>query len=44
MREKSTDNQLDIFTGKKHTYRSIPTNDHETTEQEIIEYCCIYFQ
>ncbi len=38
MREKSTDNQLDIFTGKKYTYRSILTNDHESTEQEIIEY------
>ncbi len=38
MREKSTDNQLDIFTGDRYIYRSILTNDHEGTEKEIIEY------
>jgi len=38
MREKNTDNQLDIFTGNKYIYRSILTNDHEGTEKEIIEY------
>ena len=38
MREKSADSQLDIFTGDRYIYRSILTNDHESTEKEIIEY------
>ena len=38
MREKNTDNQLDVFTGDTYVYRSILTNDHESTEKEIIEY------
>ncbi|MEA1874421.1 MAG: IS1380 family transposase [Bacteroidota bacterium] len=38
MREKSSDNQLDIFTGGKYIYRSILTNDHELTEKGVIEY------
>lgn len=38
MREKSTDNQLNVFTGDTYIYRSILTNDHERTEKEIIEY------
>jgi hypothetical protein len=38
MREKSSDSQLDIFTQDTYTYRSILTNDHESTEKEIIEY------
>ncbi len=38
MREKSSDNQLDIFTQDTYIYRSILTNDYESTEKEIIEY------
>ena len=37
-REKSNDNQFDVFTGDTFTYRSILTNDWESTEQEVIEY------
>jgi hypothetical protein len=39
MREKTTDNQLDIFTGDSYTYRTILTNDHQSTDKEVIEYC-----
>ena len=38
MREKSSDNQLDIFTQDTYIYRSILTNDLQSTEKEIIEY------
>jgi len=38
MREKSTDPQLDLFTGDNFIYRCILTNDHESSEKEIIEY------
>ena len=38
MREKGTDNQLDLFTGDNFIYRCILTNDHEQSEKEIIEY------
>ena len=38
MREKSSDSQLNIFTQGTYTYRSILTNDHLSTEKEIIEY------
>ena len=38
MREKSDDPQLDLFTGDNFIYRSILTNDHESSEKEIIEY------
>jgi len=38
MREKTNDTQLDIFEGEKFKYRSILTNDHVSTEKEIIEY------
>jgi len=38
MREKSSENQLDIFTGDTYIYRSILTNDHKSTEKEVIEY------
>jgi hypothetical protein len=38
MREKSTDRQLDLFTGDNMIYRCILTNDHESTEQQVIEY------
>ena len=38
MREKSNDNQFDVFTRDTFTYRSILTNDWESTEQEVIEY------
>jgi hypothetical protein len=38
MREASTDNQLDLFTGDNFTYRSILTNDWESAEKEVIEY------
>lgn len=39
MRTKEKDhNQLDCFTGDSLVYRSILTNDHESSEKEIIEY------
>jgi len=38
MREKSSSNQLDIFTGDLFKYRSILTNDWESSEKEVIEY------
>ena len=38
MREKSSDNQLDIFTQDNYKYRSILTNDNESIEKDIIEY------
>lgn len=38
MREKSKDNQVDMFTGDAFMYRSILTNDWESTEKEVIEY------
>ena len=38
MREKGTDNQIDLFTGDTFIYRCILTNDHEQSEKEIIEY------
>ena len=38
MRENSSDNQLDMFTQDTYAYRSILTNDHESTEKEVIEY------
>jgi len=38
MREKSTDPQLNLFTGDNFIYRCILTNDHETSEKEVIEY------
>ena len=38
MREKTGDKQLDLFEGEKFNYRCILTNDHQSTEKEIIEY------
>ncbi len=38
MREKSTDNQFDIFTGDTYIYRSILTNDNKSTEKDVVEY------
>ena len=38
-REKSGDPQADLFTGDNCIYRCILTNDWESTEQEVIEYC-----
>ncbi len=38
MREKSSDNQLNLFTKDTYIYRSILTNDHESTEKDVIEY------
>ncbi|MBW6499897.1 MAG: IS1380 family transposase [Bacteroidales bacterium] len=38
MREKSDDNQIDMFTGDTYIYRSILTNDWQSTEKEVIEY------
>jgi len=38
MREKSDDPQLDLFTGDNFIYRCILTNDHESSEKEVIEY------
>jgi hypothetical protein len=38
MREKSNDGQLDVFEGEKFNYRCILTNDHKSTEKEIIVY------
>jgi hypothetical protein len=38
MREKTDNKQIDIFTGDPFSYRSILTNDLESTEKEVIEY------
>ena len=38
MREKSDDNQIDMFTGDTFIYRSILTDDWQSTEKEVIEY------
>src|SRR5450759_3420471 len=38
MREKSDDNQIDMFTGDTYIYRSILTDDWHSTEKEVIEY------
>ena len=38
MREKSNNNQLDVFTKDTYIYRSILTNDHKSTEIEVVEY------
>lgn len=38
MREKNADGQLDLFTGDDFIYRCILTNDHSSSEKEIIEY------
>jgi hypothetical protein len=38
MREKMDNKQIDIFTGDPFSYRSILTNDLESTEKEVIEY------
>jgi hypothetical protein len=38
MREKTTNNQVDAFTGDTFKYRSIITSDWENTEKQIIEY------
>ena len=38
MREKGRDNQVDLFSGDTLKYRSILTNDWESTEKEVIEY------
>jgi hypothetical protein len=38
MRELVLDNQVDIFTQDTYKYRSILTNDHQSTEKEVIEY------
>ena len=37
MREKREDNQTDVFTGDAYTYRSILSNDWQSTEKAIIE-------
>ena len=37
-REKTSDNQVDAFTQDTFKYRSILTNDWESTEKQIIEY------
>ena len=38
MREESNDAQLNLFTGDNMIYRCILTNDHESSEKEVIEY------
>jgi hypothetical protein len=38
MREKSDDPQLDLFEGQKFNYRCLLTNDHQSTEKEVIEF------
>jgi len=38
MREKSDEPQLDLFTGDNFIYRCILTNDHKSSEKEVIEY------
>lgn len=37
-REKTTNTQIDAFTGDTFKYRSILTNDWKSTEKEVIEY------
>ena len=38
MREKNADGQMDLFTGDDFIYRCILTNDHESSEKEVVEY------
>ena len=38
MREKNSDGQTDLFTGDDFIYRCILTNDHESSEKEVVEY------
>lgn len=38
MREKSNDGQIDVFTGDTFIYRSILTNDWQSTEKGVIVY------
>lgn len=38
MREKTDNNQIDMFTGDSFSYRSILTNDLTSHEKEVIEY------
>ncbi|MFQ3579841.1 MAG: hypothetical protein SNJ71_06855 [Bacteroidales bacterium] len=38
MREKSNQNQADLFTGDSMIHRSILTNYWDSTEKECIEY------
>jgi len=38
MREKGKSNQIDLFTGDNLIYRSILTNDWESSEKEVIEF------
>ena len=38
MREKTSNNQIDVFTQDVFKYRSILTNDWDNTEKQIIEY------
>jgi len=38
MREKTDDTQLDLFTNDNFKYRSILTNDWDSTEKAVIEY------
>jgi hypothetical protein len=38
MREKSEDQQLDLFENEKFIYRCVLTNDHQSDEKEVIEY------
>jgi len=38
MREKGKNNQMDLFTGDNFIYRSILTNDWESSEKEVIEF------
>lgn len=38
MREKSYSHQIDLFTQDTFTYRSILTDDWESTEKEVVEY------
>jgi hypothetical protein len=38
MCEKVKNQQLDLFDGEKYKYRCILTNDHKSSEQEVIEY------
>ena len=44
MREKKGDSQMDLFTQDNYSYRTILTNDHQSTEKEAIEYLvCLSF-
>ncbi len=38
MREKGKSNQIDMFTGDAFVYRSILTNEGQSTKKQVIEF------